>query len=238
LRDRSTSAGIIYSAIGAQYVDEAAHSASSSLRFNDVPHIIYCDRDPKERVSGVQYVVTASSGNPYSDKIANIQRLPFARTLYLDTDTHVAGNLDELFDLLERFEVAAAHAPGYTKSPDDGQSDAFYDFNTGVIALRDAAAVRDLLALWFRIQSDWTAKPLFPTNLQDQPAFRRAVWESRVSVYVLGSEYNYRSVFPGRLVGRAKIIHGRSTNYEKLAAYLNRSIEPRTFLRFPPEWEW
>jgi alpha-N-acetylglucosamine transferase len=46
-----------------------------------------------------------------------MRRLAFVRvaqTIFLDTDTYVIDNIDELFDLLERFDIAAAHAPGYT----------------------------------------------------------------------------------------------------------------------------
>lgn len=139
---------------------------------------------------------------------------------------------------LRRFDIAATNAPGYTKCDDRGQSEAFFDFNTGVIVYGMTAVTAAMFLAWEKIYLDWHANPPFPQIGVDQPAFRRAVWESSVSCYVLGPEYNYRSIFLGRLVGRAKIIHGRSTNYEKLAAYLNAQDGVRTFLQFPPDWKW
>jgi hypothetical protein len=109
-----------------------------------------------------------------------------------------------------------------------------------VIAYRRTLPVREFLASWTQICEQWfqSPPPFHISGIEDQAAFRRALWESPLSFYALTPEYNYRSIFFGRLVGKAKIIHGRSTNYEKLAAYLNAQNGIRTFLRFPPDWEW
>jgi hypothetical protein len=234
------SRGIIYSATGRSYVDEAIASATSSLRFNDYPHLIFCDEPPEAApaTANIEFRIVASSGDPRIDKIRSFRRTPFEHTLYLDTDTYVAGDIGELFDLLQRFDMAAAHAPGYTKCEDEGQSEAFYDYNSGVIAYRRAQEVDDFFAAWEKIYSAWLTDPPFPQVPMDQPSFRRAFWESRLSGYVIGPEYNYRSIFPGRLVGRAKIIHGRNKNYEKLAAYINALPGVRTFPPFSPDADW
>jgi hypothetical protein len=124
------SRGIIYSASGERFIAEAMASARSSLRFNRVPHFVYCDRPPAEPAEGIHFVRFESCGNPYLDKIRNIAQMPFGQTIYLDTDTYVVDNIDELFDLLERFDIAAAHAPGYT-GDDRDPSEAFYELNRG-----------------------------------------------------------------------------------------------------------
>jgi tetratricopeptide (TPR) repeat protein len=236
------SRGIIYSASGERFIAEAIASARSSLRFNRVPHFVYGDRPPAEPAEGIYFVRFESCGNPYLDKIRNIAQMPFGQTIFLDTDTYVVDNIDELFDLLERFDLAAAQAPGYT-GDDRGPSEAFYEFNTGVIPYRGTGAVGEFLANWAELYARWFRSP--PSRLappastspfhrmaaytNDQPAFRRALWESSLSFYALSPEYNYRTIFPGRLVGKAKIIHGRSTNYEKLAAHVNATVGPRLF---------
>ena len=69
----------------------------------------------------------------------------------------------------------------------------------------------------------------------DQPAFRRALWESTLSFYVLSSEWNCRTIYPGRLVGQARILHGRHADPERLAAALNARPGIRLFLGFPPQ---
>src|SRR5262245_17176068 len=105
------SRGIIYSATGERFVAEAVNSARSSLRFNPVPHLIFCDAVPAQKIEGVKFVPSEPCGDPFRDKIHSIRRLPFDQTIFLDTDTYVTANIDELFDLLNRFDVAAAHAP-------------------------------------------------------------------------------------------------------------------------------
>lgn len=233
------SRGIVYSATGARYIAEAIVSAGSSLRFNNVPHIIYCDDVLVQPRSDIQFEHFASCGNGYLDKIGNMARTPFEQTIFLDSDTYVLDRIDELFDLLRRFDIAAAQVSGYTKCADSGQSEAYYDFNSGIIAYRSTEAVKAFFANWRQLCADWFRSPPFPLVAnRDQAALRRALWDSALSLHTLSPEYNYRSVFPGRLVGKAKIIHGRSKNYEKLAAHLNTKSGPRIFDRFPPEFDW
>ena len=88
------------------------------------------------------------------------------------------------------------------KCDDKGQSEAFNDFNTGVIAYRAQPSIGALLATWTRLFQTWAPAPPFRHAVLDQAAFRRALWESQASFYVLSPEYNYRQTLPGRLVGR------------------------------------
>jgi hypothetical protein len=230
------STGIIYSATGAKFIEEAIVSARSSLRYNHVPHLIFCDRAPPETLEAIDFIRFEPSGDPFLDKVRNIGRIPFDQNIYLDSDTYVTDNIEEMFDLLQRFDVAAAHAPGYLRCEDKGPSDAFNDFNTGVIAYRAEHRVSALLDAWAGLLQHWLASgtPFRHFSL-DQAAFRRALWESQVSFYVLSPEYNYRLIFFGRLVGRAKILHGRSRNFEKVAARLNERLGPRIIYPVPPD---
>jgi hypothetical protein len=89
------------------------------------------------------------------------------------------------------------------------------------------------LETWAYIQERWAASPPFPQNTRDQHALRRALWQSPVSLYVIGPEYNYRTPYPGRLVGPVKVLHGRCRDPEAVVASLNADIGPRTFGPFP-----
>jgi hypothetical protein len=164
---------------------------------------------------------------------------PFNETVFLDTDTYVMDDIGEMFDLLRRFDLAAAHTAGYTKCGDSGQSEAFYELNTGVIAYRSTSVVKAFLNDWRRVCETWLrTPPEFHTPGLDQAAFRRTLWQSALSFYVLGPEYNYRTDFPGRLVGKAKIVHGRSKNYDKVAALINAGTGARIIERFAPDLDW
>ena len=92
-------AGVVYSATTERYVEEAIRSATSSLRHNDLPHMLFADAEPAP-VPGLEVVLFEPSGNPYVDKIANMRRSPFERTIYLDTDTYVVDEIVHVLELL------------------------------------------------------------------------------------------------------------------------------------------
>ena len=216
--------GIIYSAVGSKYVAEAVVSARSSLRFNRIPHLIFCD-DPGERVPGLEFRKIVSSGDPFLDKITVVNSSPFDQTLYLDTDTYVIGPISDLFDLLHRFDLAMAQAPGYIHSGDPIPSAAFGDPNTGVIVYRNSSETKGVLKSWL----DFYRRS--PSSIvRDQGGMRSAIWNNpRASIYVFGPEYNCRPIYNFRLVGLARIIHARAGNYEVLADMLNKNAGPRLF---------
>jgi hypothetical protein len=204
--------------------------------------LLFADRlpetgDPAAR--DLEFQRITRSANPYSDKIASIVSAPFERTLYLDTDTYVLGNPNHLFDLLDRYDIAAAHAPGYRFSADPEVPPAFFELNTGVLAWRNTPRVAEFLRNWLSTYQAWVAAPPFPGagvvgDVADQPAFRRCLWQSGLSLYVIGPEYNYRTLFAGSLVDRAVIIHGRHRDPERVGAVLNKQLGPRNFTKFAP----
>lgn len=223
--------GIVYCAQGQSYLAEALTSTRSSLRHNAVPHLIFTDGEAPEPIAGLALRNQPPSGNPFADKISAMIEAPFERVLYLDTDTYVAADVTGIFDLLDRFDVAIAHAPGYLGCDDPEVPPAFYEFNSGVVAYRRTPDVLQLLADWRATYLAWFDDPPFPYAgrglSKDQPALRRVLWRSRVALYVIGPEFNYRTVFPGRLVGPVKIIHGRAEDYEALVREIDQKLEPR-----------
>jgi len=227
------SRGIVYCAQGERHFLEALASAKSSLQHNAVPHVIFSDRELGGPIPGIDVRTQHGCGLPFADKIDAMTRSPFAQTIYLDTDTFVAAEITELFELLERFDIAAAHAPAYLGF-DPEIPRAFYELNTGVIAYRERPAVKQLLADWRQTYLAWVKEPPFElAHIGDeQPVLRRCLWRSQLSVYVIGPEYNYRTTQPGRLVGPVRIIHGRPGDYPALVAHLNQRPGPRTFPRF------
>ncbi len=228
--------GILYSAIGDRYFDEALASALSSLRFNDVPHVIVSDRErpaPDERVRVERLDPT---GNPYADKIAGMLRSPFRRTIFLDTDTYVIGELTGLFALMGRFDVAACLSPGYRGLADPEVPEAFYELNTGLLVWRATAGTRAFLESWHATYMRWCEHPPFAhagnaNGYADQPAFRRCLWEHDLKLCVLGHEYCYRTTQCAQIADVVRAIHGRHADYDRVAAILNRERRARVFPR-------
>jgi hypothetical protein len=233
--------GIVYSVSGEGYLAEALLSARSSLRFNRVPHVIFCDRAhtplpvESELLSIEPY---EPSGDPFADKIRNLAASPFARSIFLDSDTYVTDEITQLLDLLERFDMAAAFAPGYRGREDPEVPVCFYEFNVGAIAWRANEVTRGFLADWLKTYEQLTRTRPFSTidyryGGYEQPAFRRCAWKGDIRIHVLGSEYNYRARKPGSAVGRVRVIHGRYPDYEQIEAVLNGRAGARSFEAIP-----
>lgn len=232
-----TSCGIIYSASGEHYVREAESSLRSSLAHNQCLHALFCDPVPENPLDGVDYVPFTRSANPFADNVSSWLATPFERTLFLDTDVHVVDCVTGLFDVLDRFDIAIAHAPGYRGLADPEVPAAFFEFNAGVIAYRRSEAMMSLFAEVCRTYLAWRADPpeFFRGHLEleFQPVLRRCLWNSSLRICTLGPEYNYRSPKPGFATDNVRIVHGRHPDIGGVANVINGRQEPRVFDGFP-----
>ena len=225
--------GILYSAIGDRFFAEALTSARSSLRFNHIPHLVCTDQDapePETESENLSIRTYRPTGDAFAEKIRNMAASPFERSIFLDTDTYVANHLRQLFALLDKFDMAAALAPGYRGGNDPEVPPAFFELNTGVIAWRAGERTASFFAEWLDIYEDLKTEPV--NWLAEQPAFRRCAWRHDLAMYVLGPEYNYRLNKPGSAVAQVRVVHGRSIDYEEIVAILNRDVGPRVFPPF------
>ena len=233
-------AGVMYSCFGEKYIAEAVRAARSSLRHNDVPHLIFAAgevRDPPPGVTVVGFEQISSA--PFLDRIANMRRSPFERTLYLDTDTFVVDEMVGVFDLLDHYDLALAQAPAYRGLDDPEVPPAFPEFNCGVVAWRSTRGSPRSCRSWEETYRAWLVEDVLPgldgskhptrSEIGDQPAFRRCAWQHGMNVATLPPEYNLRLGFQTTVVDRVRLLHGHTRRYEKLAEQYNRTIVPRTY---------
>jgi hypothetical protein len=231
----SAAAGIIYSCSGESYIAEALRSARSSLRHNPLPHLLFTSA-AVERAEGLSIARFEPSANPYVDKIANIRRSPFERTIYLDSDTYVVDEIAHVLQLLDHYDVAVAYAPAYRGLADPEVPRAFYEFNTGVLAWRASDRVSAFMRSWEETYVAWLHEEPFAgagkasrSRRADQPAFRRCAWEHGLRLFVLAPEYNFRLGYPTTVVERVRVIHGESADHAALAQRINDRQLPRTW---------
>lgn len=216
--------GSLYVATGERFVRRAERSAQSLRQvLPGVPIALASDR---EKPGAFDLGLRVPAGDGYRAKILAMRETPFERTLFLDADTYVVGDLACVFELLEHFDMALAHAPVHVTLPLDDVPDAYPEFNTGVIAFRRSPSVRAVLDEWL-LEYD-RLQPFDPPS-KDQPSFRRVSFRARgLRVATLTPEFNLRFAMTGAINQRVRILHGGGDEayYRLVARALGQAIEP------------
>lgn len=219
--------GFVYAASGEKFIAEAVQSAHSVRRHHpDAAICLISDREVSDKVFTEVHVNPEARGSG-RDKL-DMDLCPYDRAVFLDTDTMVTGNLSELFELLERYDLAVyQETSGYHyKLPDVPY--AFPEFNSGVIAFRRTPEVLAFFEDWKRLYVEM--KPESGRHW-DQPSFRRAVYLSTLRVACLPPEFNVMPYNPAFLMTGAKILHGRTwAHLERLEKWVNAQTGPRVYV--------
>ncbi len=214
--------GVLYVARGHRYLQAAQTSARSVRAVTPGVSIAIVTDEPG--ATGFDTVVPLAEPDGYRAKVVGMLASPFERTLFLDADTYAAADVAELFELLDAFDLAAAHAPNRVVLELDDVPDAFPELNTGVIAFRRNAAVERFLRGWLE---EYDRLRLLHPRSEDQPAFRRALYAaSGLRLAVLPPEFNVRFGMAGFLNQKARILHGPGDeeDYRAVAALLNDGV--------------
>jgi len=220
--------GFVYVATGAHYVAEARVSAATlraampDARIALVTDVAIADPDG---LFTLVIVRTPVRRQPIDKLLA--WEAPFERCIFLDTDTHISGDLSELFDLLDEFDLAATTETlrGLHYSL-PGVPGAFSEFNTGVIAFRRNSAVAAFFQSW---REDYERLHASHGFVSDQPAFRWAAFRSAVRIAPLPSEYHFLTLTPNYVMWQVRLLHGRG-DLPALARDLNQRLGARAYV--------
>ncbi len=199
----------------------------------DLPVALATD-EPAQAPPGVHPVLRiADPRTDYSDKVRGMLASPFEHTLFLDTDTFVCGPIDDLFPLLERFDLALRREGGQDPAAPRACPASLDELNTGVLLYRRNPVVSELLANWLLRYEHERGGPAPAPN--DQRAFRDALWHSSASFYVLPSDYNYLAWIPQFVQGgrAVRILHGRRRDFADASRQVNRYLVPRVLIPGP-----
>jgi hypothetical protein len=240
-----SSQGILYIATGASYLAEARQSARSARRHH--PELKIAVATDQNLVPDADFNVVLAAPTcgqqekkdsylardrvAYYRKIRPLLESPFEKTLFLDSDTYIAAPLDDLFKLLDHFDllVTPAHvvhdyafersAPPFCDIPA-----AFGYFNTGLVAYRRGPATNSFLHRWMENYTTHTAQH----TVNDQPAFRLTLFQGIASFHVLPAHYNIISWVPFIVPagGRIVMLHGRNPWLQKWVARFSGTATP------------
>jgi hypothetical protein len=184
------SCGVLYIAAGQAYAVAANHSARSvKALLPNLPVDIFTD-SPDVLESGLFDRVEIIDSPHRRSKVDYLSRTRFERTLYLDTDTRVIEDISDLFGLLERFDIAMAHAHARNRRTHVEQwqielPQSFPQLNGGVILYRSSERTLDFLQSWSSAYHEAGFS-------KDQTTLRELIWSSDLRLYVLPPEYNVR----------------------------------------------
>jgi hypothetical protein len=223
--------GVLYVVVGSRdiYANAAIRSATSLRRvMPDLAIAIASDRT----IDGPfdQHILIEETEG-FRAKIVGMQQTPFEQTVFLDADTFVLADFDDVFELLDRYDMALAHEPSRISTVLGEVPVAYPEFNSGVIAYRSTPLVQSALADWLHEYGEIRPRP----KTQDQPSLRRVLYRStQLRIATLTSEYNRRIDTAGFLHGQIRVLHGwprPGITYERIAEALSAGgpDTPRAF---------
>jgi hypothetical protein len=221
-----------YVATGDGYVREAVHSGETLRRHHaDIPIYLITDTPPAQigPFTRVLQPDGAVEHSPFDKLLA--YEAPHERIVFLDSDTHVLGDLTSIFSVLDKFDIAMLQEVSRGWDLDlPGVPLAFPEFNTGVIAFRKSAAMAQFFKDWrvnYAKFHEMLVKRGSPRN--DQPSLRYTLFHSDLRVAALPSEYHFLGDYPNYIMWKALVIHGRG-NYDRIARQVNEELGYRAYM--------
>ena len=205
------------------YMEKACLSLKSFRRFHpDIDAAIVTDQITEEGMFESEMWLKLMDERHLTKtyNLANfVDYTDYTKILYLDADTYVCGDLSGLFELADVFDFSLAHAPTRRlckKQRRRDTSDAYADFNSGVMMIRNSKNIKGILNAWAEDSRNYSA---------DQPALCELLyWFSpNISVCALPPEYNARVGFPCFFSGEVKILHAGGIDLCDASKRVNKS---------------
>lgn len=229
--------GLITVATGDLYRQEVRNLITSlRLHSPNLELTIFTDQPFLEpNTVGVREFVIEEPTHTFFDKIIAIQNRPYARTLYVDSDTVIARDVNPIFELLEGCDVAAVHDSWrvrYSAAPPE----VFPEPNCGVILLGESKEVELMVKSWAanyrRLGEMWSEGGSFG----DQHPLWEVLWQMQCSrelrFLALPVEWNIHIWHPISLPQNAEpaIIHGRGRSLAQVGKSLSSTPLARVWI--------
>ena len=186
--------GVFYIAFGEKYVDEAIFSAESLKRnCPELPAAIAADKKIENNAFNNAKIIKA---NHMRCKIDYIYDSPYDYTLYLDSDTKINYGIREIFEILDRFDIALVHdfarklnwkskvVPEYEEIPYS-----FPEYGEGLVLFKKNSKTKKFFELWKKLFCKYKTQ----MKNWDQATLRVALWQSDLRIHTLPMEYNLRN---------------------------------------------
>lgn len=240
--------GVLYVAVQCtanKYLNEACRSVRSLRRHcPEIEAALVTDRPKaaksKKDAHGLFDHVVKVPKSRVSDRMVLSARMlalmhtPFSRTLYLDGDTQICGDITDMFSVLDYYDIGMVYTTHRIWRNDPNIygveiPDWLPEFNGGMMLYRKSGTV-------FRMFSDWRHLHLEMGKWNDQMALRTTLWRYiqnyDLKVYALPCEYNVWLPGAQTLGMRVRIVHGRR-ELQKVCKRINRHTKVRQWIPHP-----
>lgn len=223
--------GVVYLVVGddLKYVREFEKSYNSLREHYSGPVSIItnCEID----IPDVNVIDVKSSAQDWQSGLLNkpkhLYSSPYRKTVFLDTDTIILDNFNELFDLLDHFDICAALSPVdfHWPSVNGKKLIGYLPYNTGVLAYNTSGKCKKVFSDWYKLYENYLQHDL-PRYFNDQTPFNESVLKNKAQVCTLPNNYNLRANCVGNLVrGKVKILHDRRVGEKLLHFCKHKTFE-------------
>ena len=218
--------GFFYVATGKAFLAETLKSVRSLRKYHPDSQVTLYTEALEDVPDGLfdQVIILSDPVYSFRDKVLPIMEPPYDKNVFLDTDTLLMENVEELFELLDRVDLVYAHANN--RSWGDGYEYgvplSFPEANSGVLVYNRCEAVREMMEDWFSLYEEQIRER--GVKSPDQPPLRAALYRSSLNTTVLPPEYNFRLIFPNAAGEMpVKILHGRGAPLFVAQRLVNRT---------------
>lgn len=214
--------GYIYVVDGLRWVREVNYAASRLRTLTDYPIAIVCSEEYPEitELSNslknlIIIIVPKLQGSDFCSKVIGMQHTPFEKSLFMDSDTFVMYNIDNVFELLNNYDLALTQEPSEHTSLfpiEDKLKNIFIEYNTGVVLYNNSEKVMDLFRDWEQI----ILTKKYGKDYFDMPQFRNVILNSqhKLNIYTLPENFNMHGLRSYKILfGQVAIIHERFGTY-------------------------
>lgn len=218
--------GVVYIATGDQFVEEAKISADSVRTvMPDVPITLFTDQKIDTEIFD-DIIPISDPRHDFGDQVYHLDRTPYERTIFLDSDIYLDESIEDVFDVLDEFDIAASQdTRNYSSTRIDFEGveripDCFSEYNSGVVAFRKNSAIRDFFDIWREAYEEVVDRG----QIHNQAAFRYALYHSDTRIATLSREYNCLFRNPDQVYGKVKVFHGRLVDIETPGAGMHADV--------------
>ena len=205
--------GYLYTAFGENFYKECVNSAKILKRSTNLPiHLITDQKTILEEEKLLFFSISYMPNLHVRSKVDYISLSPFEKTIYLDTDIIVVKGIDELFELLDNFDILATLDTARKRDNISQQIEeyrkipySFGEVNSGLLCFNKYAK-ENIIKNWPKI----FYKYIRESGGWDQPSLRVLLWKYKASLYILPPEFNIRSKKLLEKVKQNKHIFGQS----------------------------